>query len=209
MTLPGPAWGGHAAVMTTETWVPGDAPPEALAWGPVRLDRWQAEDVPDQYAAVDASREHLAPFMPWSHGYELAGSEWFIGDSARCWEIRSAFNYRVWAPALLPGRVLGSAGLMARAGPGTLEIGYWVHVDAVRRGIARRAAAALTDAGLALPGVERIEIHHDPRNEPSAGIPARLGFHRLPGLVPGPPGREDELMVAWVVGRQDWVPVRG
>lgn len=57
----------------------------------------------------------------------------------------------------------------------------------------------MTEAGLRLPGVERIEIHHDPRNEASGAIPARLGFAREPGLVPGPPGREDEPMVRWTL----------
>jgi RimJ/RimL family protein N-acetyltransferase len=195
--------------MTTETWTPGAAAAEMLEWGPVRLDRWRPEDVDDQYAAVNASREHLAPFMSWSHGYERAGSEWYLADCVRSWDDRTAFNYRISAPGIVPGRVLGSAGLMARNGAGSLEIGYWVRADAVRRGIARRAAAALIEAGLGLPGVERIEIHHDPRNEASAGIPAALGFTRLPDRVPGPPGHEDDLMVCWVVRREDWVPMRG
>ena len=45
-------------------------------------------------------------------------------------------------------RVLGSFGLMTRRGRGTLEIGYWVHVDATGHGHATRAAAALTDVAL-------------------------------------------------------------
>ncbi len=195
--------------MTTEIWVPAAAPPETLEWGPVRLDRWCSEDAEDQYAAVDASRDHLEPFMPWSHGYEPPGSEWFLAESARAWGERTAFNYRVSAAGLAPGRVLGSAGLMARGGPGMLEIGYWVRADAVRRGIAWRAAAALTEAGLSLPGVDRIEIRHHPRNEASAGIPAKLRYARLPEHVPGPPGWEHILMVCWVVRQEDWLPVRG
>lgn len=67
----------------------------------------------------------------------------------------------------------------------------------------------LTEAGFALPGVETITICHDPRNEASAGIPAQLGYTRLPDLVPGPPGREDERHVCWSLREADWVPVRG
>ncbi|MBA3744900.1 GNAT family N-acetyltransferase [Sporichthya sp.] len=195
--------------MTTEIWAPGEAPPEALEWGPVRLDRWRPDDLDDQYAAVDVSREHLGGFMPWSHGYERAGAEWFLGDSARSWADRTAFNYRVSDPTVGPDRVLGSAGLMSRRGPGTLEIGYWVRSDAVRRGLARRASAALTQAGFALPGVEEITICHDPLNEASGGIPAQLGYTRLPDLVPGPPGREDERHVCWSLRKEAWSPVRG
>lgn len=209
MALPPACTGGHAAAVTTETWVPTAAPPETLEWGPLRLDRWRPEDADDLYAAVDASREHLAEFMPWSVGYEPAGADWFLGEAVAAWEARTAFNYRASGATLGGGRVLAGVGLMARNGPGELEIGYWVHAGAVRRGIARRAAAALTDAALALPGVEVVRIHHDPRNAKSGAIPAQLGYTRLPDLVPGPPGREDERMVCWVVRREDWVPVRG
>lgn len=47
---------------------------------------------------------------------------------------------------------------MARIGPGGLETGYWVHQAHTRRGLATAAAAALTDAALALPGIDRVEI---------------------------------------------------
>lgn len=202
MPLPRVRPGGHAARVTTETWTPAQAPPETLERGPVRLRRWGPEDLDDLYAAVTTSREHLATFMPWSHDYERAAGAWFLEESARTWADRTAFNYRICADAL-PGRVLGSAGLMARRGPGILEIGYWVRADAVRRGLAGAAAAALTDAGLALPEVAAIEICHDPRNTPSGRIPARLGYTRRSELVPGPPGREDERHVCWVLRRPE------
>lgn len=193
--------------MSTEAWTPDGTPPESLEWGSLRLDRWRTDDRDDLYAAVQASRPELETFMVWARNYELSGAEWFLNDAVQAWENRTAFNYR----ASLPGdaRVLAGVGLMARQGPGVLEIGYWVHGDARRRGVAWRASAALTSAGLALPGVDRIEIHHDPRNTASAGIPAKLGYTRLPDLVAGPPGREDEAMVAWVVRQDEWVPVRG
>jgi len=195
--------------MTTQTWTPSGTPPETLEWGPLRLDRWRPADRDDLYAAVDASREHLATFMPWSVGYELASTEVFLADSVRAWEARTAFNYRVSAESLVPGRVLAGVGLMARNDPGVLEIGYWVRADAVRRAIAGGSSAALTAAGFALPGVESIYLCHDPRNGPSGRIPARLGFTRLPDMVPGPPGREDELHVGWTLSKDAWVPVRG
>jgi RimJ/RimL family protein N-acetyltransferase len=175
----------------------------------LRLDRWRPEDRDDLFGAVDASRPELETFMPWASGYSPASAEWFLGEAVASWEARTAFNYRASGDTLGPGRVLAGVGLMARNGPGVLEIGYWVHRGARRQGVALRASAALTEAALSLPGVEQIEIHHDPSNGASAGIPAKLGYTRLPELVPGPPGREEELMVCWVVRQEDWVPVRG
>ena len=195
--------------MVDQTWRPAAAPPESLEAGPVRLHRWRADDAEDLYAAVIASQRHLAPFLPWAHDYDRSRTTVYLGDSQRWWTERAAFNYRVAAPDLLPGRVLGSVGLMARRGPGILEIGYWLHVDAVGRGLAVRSVAALTGAAMALPGVEVIWICHVPENAASAAIPARLGFTRQAEPVEGPPGFEHERDVCWTLSRKDGVPVRG
>ena len=45
-----------------------------------------------------------------------------------------------------------------RIGPGAIELGYWVHVDFTGRGYATACARALTQAGLALSDVARVEI---------------------------------------------------
>jgi RimJ/RimL family protein N-acetyltransferase len=47
------------------------------------------------------------------------------------------------------------------------------------RGIATAAAAALTDAAFALPGVDHVEIHHDELNRASGRIPAKLGYRAI------------------------------
>jgi RimJ/RimL family protein N-acetyltransferase len=72
--------------------------------------------------------------------------------------------------------VLGTMGLHRRIGPRAIELGYWVHVDHVGRGIATTAAAALTEAALALPDVDRVEIHCDEANVRSAAVPRKLGY---------------------------------
>ena len=80
---------------------------------------------------------------------------------------------------------------MARIGPGGLEIGYWVAREHTGRGIATAAAAALTEAGLGLPGIERIEIVHDLSNAASGQVPRKLGYARVGtgvGRFPRAPG---------------------
>ncbi len=62
---------------------------------------------------------------------------------------------------------------------GVLEIGYWVFSPAAGRGLATRAAAALTEEGLRLPGVKAMEIHCDQANVRSAGIRPRSGYRLL------------------------------
>ena len=75
--------------------------------------------------------------------------------------------------------MLGSFGLMTRRGRGTLEIGYWVHVDAIGHGHATRAAAALTDVAFELAGVKHVLIYTDVANLRSAAIPRKLGYELL------------------------------
>jgi RimJ/RimL family protein N-acetyltransferase len=72
--------------------------------------------------------------------------------------------------------LLGGTGLHPRIGPGGLEIGYWVRVNAVRQGIATESSAALTRVGFEVCGADRIEIRIEPRNEASFGVPRKLGF---------------------------------
>ena len=74
------------------------------------------------------------------------------------------------------GQVVGSCGLHRRRGPGTLEIGYWIHSSFLRRRLATRASALLTDAAFTVVGINYVEIHHDEANVASAGVPQRLGF---------------------------------
>lgn len=76
-------------------------------------------------------------------------------------------------------RVIGGIGLHPRVVPGAFEIGYWIRADEIRRGFATEATQAPVSAGLALPDIERIEIHCDPNNARSRRIPGRLGFRLL------------------------------
>ncbi|MFD9359138.1 GNAT family N-acetyltransferase [Streptomyces sp. NPDC060031] len=56
------------------------------------------------------------------------------------------------------------------------EIGYWLHPAATGCGVATRAARALVDQAFRLPGVDYVEVVHDPANRASGAVPARLGF---------------------------------
>jgi Acetyltransferase (GNAT) domain len=57
-----------------------------------------------------------------------------------------------------------------------VEIGYWLAVGHTGRGLATRAAEALTRIAFDAPEVERVEIRCESENEASARIPQRLGY---------------------------------
>jgi ribosomal-protein-serine acetyltransferase len=147
-------------------------PPEVIDAGPAILRRWRMADLEASCEAVFASLEHLRPWMPWVADFSRASQAEFLAGCERDWKSGVAFNYAM----LVDGAIAGSIGLMARIGPGGLEIGYWVHQACTRRGLATAASAALVEAAFRLPGVDRIEIVHDELNVASAGIPRKLGF---------------------------------
>ena len=149
-----------------------ERPAEILEHGPVTLRRYRPDDLDAVFQSVTESLDHLRPWMPWAEGYTRDSAAEFLAKSAQGWADGTEYNY-----AIIAGGVLaGGCGLMSRIGPGGLEIGYWVHRDWTRRGLATAASAALVQAAFGLPGVDRIEIIHDELNVASAGIPRKLGF---------------------------------
>lgn len=179
--------------------------------GDLVLRRWRAEDADELYTTVRGCADHLRTWMPWASGYSLAAAREYVRTCEAGWERRAQFDYRIaCADGESPGQVLGSTSLMARLGPGALEIGYWVRADRLRQGIATRAAAALTVTGLEVAGVERVEVHHDEANAASAAVPARLGYapgggyERIPGAHPDcPTGSAPSRLRSWVLHAAD------
>jgi ribosomal-protein-serine acetyltransferase len=152
-----------------------ERPGELLTCGPVVLRRWRAGDADAVCDLVLTSLEHLRPWLPWTAGFGPRDAAQFTAQCEQDWESGAAFNYAITSG----GAAAGSCGLMARNGPGGLEIGYWVHPRHLRQGLATAAAAALVDAAFGLPGISRVEIMHDEANVASSGVPRKLGFTEI------------------------------
>jgi len=155
---------------------PTETPPERLSHAAVSLRRWRADDAELCYRLVSESLEHLRPWMPWAtSSYGLADACDYLDRCEADWAAGNAFQYLIRAG----GTPAGSAGLMARIGPGGLEIGYWVHPAFTGRGVATSASAALTEAAFGLPGIDRVEIQHDELNLASGRVPDKLGYQHV------------------------------
>lgn len=173
-------------------------PPERLDTGDFQLTRATTDDAPALIEAVNASLSHLRPWMPWAQDpatVESIGT--FLRGADLQWDGFQEFQFVIRdTPS---GPIIGCCGLHTRLGVGALEIGYWVHVEHIGRGVATAAAGALTGAALRLGSVHRVEIHCDAANLRSAAVPAKLGY-RLDRTEPRPPttpGETREQMV-WV-----------
>ncbi len=179
-----------------------EAPPEVLEVPHGRLSRIRESDADQLAQAVAASLDHLRPWMPWATT-ESADPQ---AQRERCRDVEKSWaDGAEYVYALRPepaGPVAGCFGLHRRIGPGAIEIGYWVHVDFAGRGYATACARALTDAGLALSGVARVEIHADEANTISASIPRRLGYQleRIDEREPTAPAESGRLQI-WVMER--------
>jgi ribosomal-protein-serine acetyltransferase len=176
-------------------------PAELIDAGPVLLRRWHSADLDASCQAVLSSLEHLRPWMPWAADFSRTAQAEFLAGSERDWESGATFNYAM----LVDGEIAGSIGLMARLGPGALEIGYWVGQAYTRRGLATAATAALVQEAFTLPGVDRVQIVHDELNVASGGVPRKLGFTQIERrpLDHKPPGGTG-MGVVWEITRAQW-----
>ncbi|MFF4819705.1 GNAT family N-acetyltransferase [Kitasatospora sp. NPDC001309] len=160
--------------LTEQTDLTETAEPE-IDLGEVLLRRFRGEaDFPELFRVIEESLEHLRPWMPWVAEHSEAKTAEFLAERPGKWESGQDFTYAI----LLDGAIVGACGLFRRADTADhgREIGYWLHPSATGRGIATRTARALADQAFRLPGVDFVEIVHDPANLASGAVPARLGF---------------------------------
>jgi RimJ/RimL family protein N-acetyltransferase len=152
-----------------------NAPPDRIELEGVgaALRRYWLADADSLYTAVEESRDHLRPWMPWADETRSQFDS-FVAEAVEQWERGTDRNYLIVESDT--GEQLGGCGLHARLGAGALEIGYWLRAGATGRGLVTAAARALTDTALAVEGVTRVEIHCDAANVRSAAVPRRIGY---------------------------------
>ncbi|MFJ1707118.1 GNAT family N-acetyltransferase [Kitasatospora sp. NPDC088346] len=172
-----------------------DTPPELIT-----LDRVAAlrcfngeADLPELFRVIDEAQEHLRPWMPWIADHSLEATRDFLLHRSERWHQGTAFTYAI---VIDGGAIAGTCQLFRSSDqPGVMGIGYWLHPAATGRGLATRAGGVLVREAFLLPGIEIVEIVHDPANRASGAVPARLGFTacaRRPAerLAPGETGEE-------------------
>lgn len=179
--------------------------PQQLEGYGVTLRRWTPSDAERLHQAVVESIEHLRPWMEWisQEPQTVQARRRMLIRWEQDWIDGGDVAYGVFVDG---DTVAGGCGLHHRRGPGTLEIGYWLHPAFVGRGIMTAAARLLTDGAFNMPGVEQVEIHHDKANTASRGVPRRLGYE-LAEERPDPPAAPAEVGIdcLWRVTREEWL----
>ena len=160
--------------MTTTTPIPG--PAYRVVTSRLVIRCWEPADAPLLKAAIDASIEHLLPWMPWAANEptdietKIALIRRFRGQ----FDLGQDFVYGIFDRE--ETQALGGTGLHTRLGSDAREIGYWVRADGINQGIATEAAGALTRVAFEIDKLDRVEIHCDADNVRSAAVPRKLGF---------------------------------
>jgi RimJ/RimL family protein N-acetyltransferase len=153
---------------------------------------YDPRDAPILKETVERSREHLWPWMPWTP----AEPEPLDEVVQRLRSFRAQFDadenwiMGIWSRD--ESRLLGGTGLHPRGGEGSLEIGYWVAVDAIGQGIATETTAVLARTCIELLGLDRVDLQIEPRNERSANVARKVGFTHEATLRRRLPRRGDE-----------------
>jgi RimJ/RimL family protein N-acetyltransferase len=181
----------------TLTW-PVNQP--TLTAGELTLRPWRASDADAVHAACqdpEIVRWTTIPFP-----YERQHAADFVGPlSANAWAHKTAANFAVVDAA---GTLVGSFGLV-RMNPsqGVAEVGYWVAPAARRRGVARRAAAAVTRWALHDVGFARVELLAAAQNAGSRRVAERIGFTQegvLRSAAAGRGERQDLVLYSRITG---------
>jgi len=151
-------------------------PEPALADDTIRLDPLAEALAPEFQWVLDGDRDTdrftLIPSQP-DRKFVVT----WLGRYERGWENGSCAGFAIRDAAA--GAVIGFAAfvqldLERQQG----EIGYVVDAAARGRGAAGRAVGLLTRWGFDVLELERIELHIDPANEPSARVAKRCGYRR-------------------------------
>ncbi|HEX8075009.1 MAG TPA: GNAT family N-acetyltransferase [Thermoleophilaceae bacterium] len=140
------------------------------------MREWTDEDSSEIVAMLDSREITRWTRIPYPYA-ESDEREFRVAAAAS----RAAGEAASFAIASATGNhgLLGSIGLRILSWPDRRgELGYYVRESAWGRGIAPRAVRLVSGWGFQRLGLERLEIHVDPRNPRSQRVAEKAGFTR-------------------------------
>ena len=137
---------------------------------------WQAGDGQALYEAVDESRDHLLPWLPWGPFHESAqATEEMVRSWHAKWLTREDMVLSIWNAD--ETRVLGGTGVHRIDWKvGTFEIGYWIRESEQGTGLVTEAVKLVIRFIVDHMDPNRIHIRCAEGNDRSSAIPRKLGF---------------------------------
>ena len=169
--------------MSDSTSVPAAPPlpilcelPQEMVGQRVIVRPYRAGDGPALWEAIEESRAHLRPWMPWTDSHTTpADSEAYARRSAARWQLREDLSVGIWER--VSKRFVGGSGLHPRDWDvPSFEIGYWIRLSAQGSGYVTEAVQMLCGLAFDVFGANRVSIQCDTHNIRSANVARRLGF---------------------------------
>ena len=166
---------------------------------------WRDDDAGPLYGAIDASREHLRPWMDWVDRHQNVGdTQDYITRCLLDFTRRETITIGIFSrhdnQTVLGGTGFHNIDWTVPA----LEIGYWSAVAAQGHGFISEAVELLTDFAFSGLSANRVSIHCDPRNERSRRVAERCSYElegRLRNAARTPAGDlRDTLIFSRVPG---------
>ena len=141
-----------------------------------------ATDSRDLWNAVESSRAHLEPWLPWvPFNIDLESSGRYAEASAADWDAARACRFSIRDRT--SRRFLGVIGLEAFAHlHESVELGYWLRVDACGRGLMTEAGRMVLDWAFGPVNAHRVRVAAATDNHLSLSVIRRLGF-RFEGVA--------------------------
>lgn len=141
-----------------------------------------ATDAKDLWSAVEASRSHLEPWLPWvPFNIDLESSTRYAEASAADWDAARACRFAIRDKKTR--RFLGVIGLESFAHlHESVELGYWLRVDATGQGLMTEAGRGTLGWAFGAVNVHRVRVAAATDNHASLSVIRRLGF-RFEGIA--------------------------
>ena len=150
--------------------------PDEMSTDRTRLRPYRAGDGPAVFEAVDESREHILPWMPWGPTHQIPDdSEKLVRTWEGRWKLREDLPFGIFDK--ITGQYLGGSGLhRIDWNIRSFEIGYWIRKSAAGKGHVTDAARLLTELAFDTLSANRVFIRCAAGNLKSAAVAKRNGF---------------------------------
>ena len=150
--------------------------PTELVGDRVLVRPYRSGDGAALFEAVEESREHIEPWLPWGkHHKTVVDSEACARRFSSHWASREDLILSIWDKST--GRYLGGTGLhRANWNVPSFEIGYWLRKSAEGHGYITETVRLLMALAFDTLQANRLYIHCAVDNVRSAAVPKRLGF---------------------------------
>ena len=141
-----------------------------------------AQDARDMWAAVEVSRAHLEPWLPWvPYTFDFDTTHRYADASSSDWDLGRATRFAIRERTTR--RFVGVVGLEAFSHMHqSAELGYWLRLDAAGRGYMTEAAGQVVSWAFSQLRAHRLRVAASTENHASLGVIRRLGF-RFEGIA--------------------------